>query len=294
MADCFPDNVFLATKPVDVKHGFHSVLLGEFSCMSDLVGISKKWKYYINLTGEEFPLVTNLELVSFLRRLHGINLIDGKCLTILTTTLFESCLFWPQMRYATLWKFHNVSIHFVNMKRVHTHNKLGGGGGGVTDWRSLSFIPKSISILFLHSSSNREIIRSLQNMNRVNLTKLVLESKSWDGKFDTAEKLNINLKQSLCFTFVLSVKKIYKTSSFVFCKNDPAKLQKIRNRSNLNDMLLRKVSQVIIILNQDFKFYFCIEELRQPYVYNYHNPKNKNENRDQCLEATLNMDYWQI
>ena len=37
-----------------------------------------KWKYYINLTGEEFPLVTNAELVSILSRLKGTNAAESK------------------------------------------------------------------------------------------------------------------------------------------------------------------------------------------------------------------------
>ena len=39
---------------------------------------STQWKYLINLTGEEFPLVTNKELVSVLSRIRGANILDGK------------------------------------------------------------------------------------------------------------------------------------------------------------------------------------------------------------------------
>ena len=36
----------------------------------------KKWKYYINLTGLEFPLKTNWELVQILSTYKGANDVD--------------------------------------------------------------------------------------------------------------------------------------------------------------------------------------------------------------------------
>ena len=59
-----------------MEWGSHSVLMAELSCIHELVKSGEKWKYYINLTGEEFPLVTNLELVHLLRSLHGKNIIN--------------------------------------------------------------------------------------------------------------------------------------------------------------------------------------------------------------------------
>ena len=37
----------------------------------------KKWKYFINLTGQEFPLKTNLELVRILSSYNGANDIEA-------------------------------------------------------------------------------------------------------------------------------------------------------------------------------------------------------------------------
>jgi beta-1,3-galactosyl-O-glycosyl-glycoprotein beta-1,6-N-acetylglucosaminyltransferase/N-acetyllactosaminide beta-1,6-N-acetylglucosaminyltransferase len=36
-----------------------------------------KWKYFINLTGQEFPLKTNKELVRIFTALRGANDITG-------------------------------------------------------------------------------------------------------------------------------------------------------------------------------------------------------------------------
>lgn len=36
-----------------------------------------KWRYFINLTGQEFPLKTNKELVKILKSFKGANDISG-------------------------------------------------------------------------------------------------------------------------------------------------------------------------------------------------------------------------
>ena len=38
----------------------------------------KKWKYFINLTGQEFPLMTNLELIRTLKAMEGENVIVAR------------------------------------------------------------------------------------------------------------------------------------------------------------------------------------------------------------------------
>ena len=37
----------------------------------------KKWKYFINLTGQEFPLKTNYEIVQILKAYKGANNEEG-------------------------------------------------------------------------------------------------------------------------------------------------------------------------------------------------------------------------
>ncbi|KAK7486326.1 hypothetical protein BaRGS_00022496 [Batillaria attramentaria] len=71
IADCFP-NVFLASRSVDVQWGTFSVLETELVCMQDLWNYTH-WKYFINLTGQEFPLKTNYELVKILTAYNGAN-----------------------------------------------------------------------------------------------------------------------------------------------------------------------------------------------------------------------------
>ncbi|XP_070211310.1 N-acetyllactosaminide beta-1,6-N-acetylglucosaminyl-transferase-like [Littorina saxatilis] len=75
MARCL-DNVFVSSRSVKVRWGSFSVLEPELICMEDLLH-HKGWKYFINLTGQEFPLKTNLEIVRILKAVKGANLVAG-------------------------------------------------------------------------------------------------------------------------------------------------------------------------------------------------------------------------
>ena len=72
IAECFP-NVYVTEKRVKVRWGQMSVLEPELNCMELLHKTSKLWKYFINLTGQEFPLKTNYELVQILKAYNGAN-----------------------------------------------------------------------------------------------------------------------------------------------------------------------------------------------------------------------------
>ena len=76
ITNCF-DNVFMTTTRIDVQWGQFSVLEPELMCIKELLQRNKKWKYFINLTGQEFPLRTNYELVRILMTYNGANDIEG-------------------------------------------------------------------------------------------------------------------------------------------------------------------------------------------------------------------------
>lgn len=75
LSSCF-DNVFITKRSVNVVWGHFSVLEPEIICMEELLKI-KKWKYFINLTGQEYPLRTNSELVKILKIYNGANDLEG-------------------------------------------------------------------------------------------------------------------------------------------------------------------------------------------------------------------------
>ena len=76
IARCF-DNVFIAKPPIDIEWGRISVVRAELLCMQQLLDIHKRWKYFINLVGRDFPLRTNYELVKILQAYDGANDVDG-------------------------------------------------------------------------------------------------------------------------------------------------------------------------------------------------------------------------
>ena len=76
MTRCLP-NVFLASKRMDVVWGHISVVQAQLSCMEEPLQSSMKWKYYISLIGQDFPLYDNRQIVAALKRLHNLNSIGS-------------------------------------------------------------------------------------------------------------------------------------------------------------------------------------------------------------------------
>ncbi|KAI0233903.1 Beta-1,3-galactosyl-O-glycosyl-glycoprotein beta-1,6-N-acetylglucosaminyltransferase [Lamellibrachia satsuma] len=89
---CFP-NVFVASRLESVYWGHISILLAEMNCLHDLMRY--RWRYFINLSGEMFPLHTNAELVKILKLYDGANDIEG--------TFKRSHKPWIAMRHVVSW-----------------------------------------------------------------------------------------------------------------------------------------------------------------------------------------------
>lgn len=95
IVSCF-SNVFIAPRVVDVHWGTYTVLEAELTCMEALLSVSRKWRYFINLTGQEFPLKTNWDIVQILKVFRGANNIEGtvKRLCLASFILFLLFTFW--------------------------------------------------------------------------------------------------------------------------------------------------------------------------------------------------------
>jgi len=72
IASCL-DNVFIAEPPISTDWGKISIVHAELLCMRLLLVLHKRWKYFINLVGRDFPLRTNYELVKILQAYDGAN-----------------------------------------------------------------------------------------------------------------------------------------------------------------------------------------------------------------------------
>lgn len=77
IVSCFP-NVFMVSQSVSVVYSGWPRVQADINCMADLFEMSTKWKYFINLCGQDFPLKTNLEIVRTLRSLRGGNSLESE------------------------------------------------------------------------------------------------------------------------------------------------------------------------------------------------------------------------
>ncbi|XP_051962892.1 beta-1,3-galactosyl-O-glycosyl-glycoprotein beta-1,6-N-acetylglucosaminyltransferase 4-like [Xyrauchen texanus] len=73
---CLP-NVFIASKLESVYYAHISRLNADLNCLSDLLNSKVKWRYVINLCGQDFPLKSNYELVTELSKLNGKNMLES-------------------------------------------------------------------------------------------------------------------------------------------------------------------------------------------------------------------------
>ncbi|XP_071826243.1 N-acetyllactosaminide beta-1,6-N-acetylglucosaminyl-transferase-like [Apostichopus japonicus] len=76
LASCF-DNVFIVSKIESVQYAGYTRLQADINCMADLLEKPVRWKYVMNLCGQDFPLKTNLEIIRQLKAYKGHNDING-------------------------------------------------------------------------------------------------------------------------------------------------------------------------------------------------------------------------
>ncbi|VDK84682.1 unnamed protein product [Dibothriocephalus latus] len=75
---CFGKNVRVVPRKDSVDVGWFTFTVLEVELIASRILLQMgKWRYFINLTGQELPLRTNLELVLALKALNGSNLVEG-------------------------------------------------------------------------------------------------------------------------------------------------------------------------------------------------------------------------
>ncbi|XP_068598454.1 beta-1,3-galactosyl-O-glycosyl-glycoprotein beta-1,6-N-acetylglucosaminyltransferase 7 [Brachionichthys hirsutus] len=66
LVSCFK-NVFVSSRSESVTYSGFSRLQADVNCMKDLAGSSIGWRKVVNLCGQDFPLMSNLELVQYMK-----------------------------------------------------------------------------------------------------------------------------------------------------------------------------------------------------------------------------------
>ncbi|CAH8825747.1 unnamed protein product [Trichobilharzia szidati] len=80
LANCFGPNVMVVNRSesIDVQWGHYSILEVFLLCADKLMKKTEyKWKYILNVSGQELPLRTNWELVTALKAINGSNVVEG-------------------------------------------------------------------------------------------------------------------------------------------------------------------------------------------------------------------------
>lgn len=76
VAGCLKNVVILAQR-INIVYGSIRFVMAELACMKCCMESNVRWKYYINLSGQEFVLRTNLEIVKILKIFNGVNDIES-------------------------------------------------------------------------------------------------------------------------------------------------------------------------------------------------------------------------
>ena len=76
VTSCFP-NVVLTQTRINVVYASITSLYADIECVKVALNSSVKWRYHINVCGQEFPLKTNLEMVQILTALNGTNDVEN-------------------------------------------------------------------------------------------------------------------------------------------------------------------------------------------------------------------------
>ncbi|XP_026862058.1 beta-1,3-galactosyl-O-glycosyl-glycoprotein beta-1,6-N-acetylglucosaminyltransferase 4 [Electrophorus electricus] len=112
LAKCFP-NIIVASKLESVQYAHITRLSADLNCLSDLMSSKVKWKYAINLCGQDFPLKSNYELVGELKKLNGANMLE---------TSRPSDL--KKQRFSFQYELQEVPYEYQRLPVRTTHTKI--------------------------------------------------------------------------------------------------------------------------------------------------------------------------
>ncbi|CAH8454156.1 unnamed protein product [Schistosoma rodhaini] len=116
LARCYGLNVMVLnrTEIVNIQWGYYSILEAFLVCADKLIkNTDYKWKYILNVNGQELPLRTNWELVAALKAINGSNVVEG------IGPNFNPSR-WPKKKFSfpIIW---NKGSFYMALKREFVH-----------------------------------------------------------------------------------------------------------------------------------------------------------------------------
>ncbi|BFY97067.1 hypothetical protein BsWGS_00106 [Bradybaena similaris] len=174
LTSCF-DNVFVPLDTIRVWWGSPSTLEAEMVCLRALWRHQVKWLMLINLTGEEFPLRTNLELVHILQIMAGRNdvWLDPCTLDGPDNWTSNECTFLTENGFAERWQ--NLSappynihpykgqIHAVLSRPAVDYILYSPVARELYQWISQAFMPDELFFSTINSNPHLEVPGSNPN-----------------------------------------------------------------------------------------------------------------------------------
>ncbi|KAH9513177.1 Beta-1,3-galactosyl-O-glycosyl-glycoprotein beta-1,6-N-acetylglucosaminyltransferase 4 [Bulinus truncatus] len=136
VARCLP-NVFVASKLESIVYAGFSRLMADINCMKDLLRHPVKWKYVVNLPGQQFPLKSNLELVKIFQAYNGANDVEG-----ITGNRMLSMRYKYRHDYVTnnqSGEMNLVRSHVKNPPPPHGIEIVKGSAYGTFSWGFVNF-----------------------------------------------------------------------------------------------------------------------------------------------------------
>ena len=67
-------SVILSPHQTSLVWQHSSLLEGDLNCLEILLKQASNWKYYINIVGSEYPIMTNFQLIQKLKKVDCLNL----------------------------------------------------------------------------------------------------------------------------------------------------------------------------------------------------------------------------
>nr|XP_023679093.1 beta-1,3-galactosyl-O-glycosyl-glycoprotein beta-1,6-N-acetylglucosaminyltransferase 4 [Paramormyrops kingsleyae] len=117
IAKCFP-NVFIASKQESVQYADITRLRADLNCLSDLLRSPVKWRYVINLCGQDFPLRSNFELVTELKGLQGANMLESSKPSNLKKLRFQ----FQHVLKDVPYEYHKLPVRTTQAKEMPPYN----------------------------------------------------------------------------------------------------------------------------------------------------------------------------
>uniref|UniRef100_A0A667XS49 Glucosaminyl (N-acetyl) transferase 4 n=1 Tax=Myripristis murdjan TaxID=586833 RepID=A0A667XS49_9TELE len=140
LAQCIP-NLFIASKLESVEYAHITRLNADLNCLSDLMKSEVKWKYVINLCGQDFPLRSNYELVLELKQLNGSNMLESSRPSELKKQRFS---FQHELKNVP-YEYHRLPVKTTRAKDVAPHGieMFIGSAYFVLSWDFVSYVTTS-------------------------------------------------------------------------------------------------------------------------------------------------------